>query len=214
MKPVYIFDQVTGELRDTYHAQESPLEPGVYIAPANSTDIVPPILAANQSAVFAAGTWSIVPDFRGQTVYDKSTSVSSIVTAIGALPTGVSLTKTAAQKLADAKTAQLDKVTQSCAAAIVAGFASSALGAAYTYHSQPNDQTNLIGAVASGLATVTFWCADATGVWSLVSHTAAQIKQVLADGGTQRMAYSVKLDTLAKQIVGASTVTAVQAIVW
>lgn len=121
---------------------------------------------------------------------------------------------TTKQKLANAQAAQIVTITQACGIAIVAGFTSSALGAAYTYPSQPNDQTNLIGAVASGLANVPFWCADATGVWGIVPHTAAQIKQVLADGSALRMTYSAKLDALVKQITSASTVAAVQAIVW
>jgi len=116
--------------------------------------------------------------------------------------------------LADAKADQIAAITQSCAATIVSGFLSSALGTAHTYPSQPIDQSNLIGAVASGLANVTFWCADSTGVWNITSHTAAQIKQVLADGGTQRMAYSTKLAGLAAQVQSATTVAAVQAIVW
>jgi hypothetical protein len=121
---------------------------------------------------------------------------------------------TTKQKLDNARAMQIITVTQACGTAIVAGFTSSALGAAYTYPSQRDDQTNLIGAVASGLANVPFWCADATGVWGIVPHSAAQIKQVLADGGTTRIGYSAKLAGLIASISAATTVTAVQAIVW
>lgn len=119
-----------------------------------------------------------------------------------------------ADQLTPAKADQIKLVTQACAAAIISGFTSSALGAAHTYPSQPTDQTNLIGAVASGLATINFWCADATMIWNFASHTAAQMKQVLADGGTQRMAYSSKLAGLVAQIQAAATVAAVRAVVW
>lgn len=116
--------------------------------------------------------------------------------------------------LSTAQSNQIDALTKSCAASIVAGFSSSALGTAHTYPSQPIDQSNLIGAVASGLASVTFWCADSAGVWAVTSHTAAQIKQVLADGATQRMAFSVKLKGLVDQVMTATTDAAVQAVVW
>jgi len=119
-----------------------------------------------------------------------------------------------AQTLAETKTAQIAILTASCGAAIVAGFPSNALGTAYTYPSQPHDQTNLIGAVAGGLATINFWCADSVGVWGFTAHTALQIKQVLADGGTQRMEYSAKLLDLVTKVNAAATVVDVQAVVW
>lgn len=213
-KTVYLFDQVTDESLGTFEAPASPLEPGKYFEPVYSTPNAPPALAINQVAVFANGAWSVVPDFRGQTVYDQATGTVSVVANRGALSTNLGLSLPASLILAKAKVDQITAITQSCAAAIVAGFSSSALGTAHTYPSQPTDQTNLIGAVASGLATVNFWCVDSAGVWGITSHTAAQIKQVLADGGTQRMAYSVKLKGMADQVQAATTVSAVQAIVW
>jgi len=116
--------------------------------------------------------------------------------------------------LAEVQASQIDTITKSCASAIVGGFSSSALGTAHTYPSQPNDQSNLIGCVASGLANVGFWCADSAGVWAIRSHTAAQIKKVLADGGKIRMGCSTKLDTKVKDINAATTVSAVKLIVW
>jgi len=41
-----------------------------------------------------------------------------------------------------------------------------------------------------------------------------QIKQVLADGGTQRMEYSAKLLDLVTKVNAAATVVDVQAIIW
>jgi len=116
--------------------------------------------------------------------------------------------------LAQAQTTQQAALSASCAAAIVAGFTSSALGGTYTYPSQPADQTNLIGAVTSGVATVDFWCQDASGNWAMVPHTAAQIKQVLTDGVAARLALSAKLAGLATQVAAATTPAAAQAITW
>ncbi len=127
----------------------------------------------------------------------------------------------ASQLLLQAKAAQIATLSAFCASAIVSGFASSALGAAHTYPSQPNDQSNLIGAVTASLApnlpatwTCNFWCADSTGAWALRAHTAAQIQQVLADGVAAREGFSTKLAGLVAQVQAATTVAAVQAIVW
>lgn len=123
--------------------------------------------------------------------------------------------------LAQARTSQTESLSAACAAAIVAGFSSSALGAVYTYPSQPNDQSNLIGAEAASRNpanpstwTIPFWCADSAGAWALRAHTAAQIQQVLADGVAARVALSQKLASLTAQVAAATTVAAVQSIAW
>lgn len=135
--------------------------------------------------------------------------------------TAAQVTALQAPTLAQAQAAQSATLSASCATAIVAGFTSSALGAAHTYPSQPNDQTNLIGAVTAsqspGLASgwvCNFWCADSTGAWALRPHSAAQIQQVLADGVAAREALSTKLAGLAAQVQAATSVSGVQAIVW
>lgn len=118
------------------------------------------------------------------------------------------------ERLQLAKADQIAQVTVDCGAAIVSGFKSSALGVEYTYPSKPTDQTNLIGAVASGLAIIYFWCANAAEVWDFREHTDAQIKQVLADAGTQRMAYSAQLAGLVAMINAAETLTDVTNVIW
>jgi len=46
-------------------ADESPLEPGVFLIPAYATDIKPPICESNQIQVFSDNEWSITEDKRG-----------------------------------------------------------------------------------------------------------------------------------------------------
>jgi hypothetical protein len=116
--------------------------------------------------------------------------------------------------LDEARAAQALVVGMACKQAIVGGFVSDALGSEHTYASKPEDQVNLIGAVASGLPSVDFWCADQDGAWSLAPHTAAQIHQVLADAAIQRMLCSAKLQTLTAAIDSANTVDQVAAVVW
>lgn len=125
------------------------------------------------------------------------------------------------ESLAAAQTAQTALLSAACAAQIVGGFTSSALGVAYTYPSQPNDQSNLIGCVSASLAsglpstwTCGFWCSNPAGTWAIVQHTAAQIQKVLADGVAAREALSTKLAGLVGQVEAATTVASVQAVVW
>lgn len=65
MKIVYLVDEVTGELLGMYQAQESPLEPGVYITPEASTDIEPPMVQAGFAICFNEGAWQYKLDNRG-----------------------------------------------------------------------------------------------------------------------------------------------------
>jgi hypothetical protein len=58
---------------NTSIADESPLEPGVFLIPAHATDIEPPTCESNQIQIFNGSSWDIVDDKRG-TYY---TTVSS-----------------------------------------------------------------------------------------------------------------------------------------
>lgn len=62
--------------------------------PANCTTVAPPAVPDNKAAVYdaVAGTWSLVDDYRGQTVYDTTTGLAEIVIDLGSLATRVTLT--------------------------------------------------------------------------------------------------------------------------
>jgi hypothetical protein len=53
-------------------ADESPLEPGIYLIPAHATDIKPPTCESNQIQIFNETSWDIVEDKRG-TYYSTKT---------------------------------------------------------------------------------------------------------------------------------------------
>jgi hypothetical protein len=123
--------------------------------------------------------------------------------------------------LADVQRAKLFELSAACQGAIFAGFVSSALGAAHTYPAKDRDQSNLAGSVlASVLPGVTtgwttpFWCADSSGNWSFVAHTAAQIQQVGSDAKAAIVTALGRNAQLGAQVMAATTVTQVQAIVW
>ncbi|HDR9099677.1 TPA: hypothetical protein QDA86_003015 [Burkholderia vietnamiensis] len=128
---------------------------------------------------------------------------------------------TSAQLLATAQAAQIATLTQACANAITTGFSSSALGTAHTYPAQITDQQNLSASVLSSLMpnlpsgwSTPFWCADSTGAWSYANHTAAQIQQVGQDGKAAILAAIAKKVQFEQQVMAATTIEAVRAIVW
>lgn len=119
--------------------------------------------------------------------------------------------------LANAKAAKISVLQAACAAALVAGFTSSALGAAHTYPSQKNDQDNLQSAVAASAGqadtwTTPLWCEDQTGAWAYTAHTAAQVAQVNVDWVAFRTAAQSKYAAAVAQVNAATTTDAVAAV--
>ncbi len=126
-----------------------------------------------------------------------------------------------AAQLQAVQTIQKAIVTKSCVSAMTGGFLSSALGSARTYPSTLTDQHNLSGSVIASLLpnlpsgwTTSFWCMDSTGAWAFTPHTAAQIQQVGMDGKAWITAQQEKLASLNAQIEVATTVSAVQSVIW
>lgn len=58
MKIVYGYNPVTLEYTGETVADESPLEPGVYLYPAHTTQIVPPAPVEGNMRVFIDGSWN------------------------------------------------------------------------------------------------------------------------------------------------------------
>jgi hypothetical protein len=56
---VYLFDGVTFKYAGFYDCQESPLELGVYITPADSTPIEPPTFTELESCTWDGEVWDI-----------------------------------------------------------------------------------------------------------------------------------------------------------
>ncbi|MFG1461713.1 hypothetical protein V5F77_02355 [Xanthobacter sp. DSM 24535] len=124
--------------------------------------------------------------------------------------------------LADLKAAKVSDLSAACAATIVEGFVSSALGAPHTYPSSTTDQINLMGSVTASLLpdpvpdwSTPFWCADhVDGAWVFRPHSAEQIQTVGADGKAHVVACQTQLDGLTRDVVAAITAEAVAAIDW
>lgn len=111
------------------------------------------------------------------------------------------------------RTRKVVEMSQRCADAILAGFVSSALGAAYRYPSDPEDQANLTASVldstlpgndASWLTA--FKCMDSDGVRAYRMHTASQIQAVGKEGKAAITAALLKNEQLRAQILAADAV--------
>lgn len=115
--------------------------------------------------------------------------------------------------LANTQAAQIQILSSACAKQIISGFSSPALGTPNNYASGEIDQQNIVQSAQStkgGLLS----CANASGVWTRQPHTQAQAQQVLEDFVTARDAARSKLGALETQVSAATTLEAVQAILW
>jgi hypothetical protein len=112
-----------------------------------------------------------------------------------------------------------------CRNTILAGFQSSALGTIYTYPNQNSeehpDQVNMVtSTLAAVINTSTtgwstnLWVQNSNGIWEYLSHNATQVKQASTDGKTYVQTQQNKLVSLTAQVNAATTIAAVQAIVW
>ncbi|WP_081016678.1 MULTISPECIES: tail fiber assembly protein [Pseudomonas] len=83
----------TGEYLCASEADPSPLEPGIWLIPAHSYQIDPPVLKAGVAALINRDSngWEIVPDHRGATVYTTDTGEPRQWLALGDLPEGYTL---------------------------------------------------------------------------------------------------------------------------
>lgn len=73
-KTVYAYHPQTGEYQGPTAADPSPLQPGVWLLPAYSTELQPPVTAERQAAVFSNGSWSIMPDWRAVKLWSVQTA--------------------------------------------------------------------------------------------------------------------------------------------
>ena len=113
--------------------------------------------------------------------------------------------------LAQVQALQSQYVSGACQAAIVGGFTSSALGAAYSYPSDNITQANINTVVPFGGS---IWCQPSGGAWVFQAHTTTQALQVQKDMNTWIQAQQSKYAGLLTQIAAATSASAVQAIVW
>lgn len=160
-------------------------------------------------AVFAFDPDVVVTETNGVSSFKTAAGVplpnlpTDLTPCPGNRPPGPTLARARATVIVTAKAA--------CAAAIGAGFKSSALGSAYSYGSQDADQANIaVAAIVGG----TLWCANSSDDWSFTAHTVVQAQQVRADLWTHIQSCQTKYADLLRQIAAATTVEAVRGVQW
>lgn len=123
--------------------------------------------------------------------------------------------------LESARQAAAERIDAECQQQIMAGFSSSALGAAFHYPSKLTDQQNLLASVTASMYaglpaewTTPFWCADAAGTWKFRNHTAVQIQQVGVDAKAAILSAMAKNDQLQTLIVSATTLNQLETLSW
>src|SRR5271163_2202594 len=120
-------------------------------------------------------------------------------------------TPTPAQLLAAEQVSQSSIVKTSCANAITTTFTSSALGSGFNYDCAPLDQVNISYVSVHGGS---LWCQVGANPWTFTTHTTIQGLQVQSDMTAHIQAQQAIYAGLLTQINAATTVAAVQAIVW
>lgn len=120
-----------------------------------------------------------------------------------------------------ARAGKSEAIRKACEEAILAGFASSALGDQHHYPSDLEDQANLTASVMRSTLpgsnpdeVYPFKCLADDGVWAFRPHTAAQIQQVGRDGYAAILIYRQQHALLQDAIQQASTEHDLEAIAW
>lgn len=68
----------SGEYLGSAPADPSPMEPGVWLLPADAVWDAPPTLEEHQAAIYRNGGWEVVPDYRGEVRYRKGDFVEIV----------------------------------------------------------------------------------------------------------------------------------------
>jgi len=170
-------------------AEESPLEPGVFLIPSGCVELPPPAeIPEFKAACWIGKNWQLLDYFNGLIVYNTTTQELLTLTGLGPIPNGYTIKKpepgqvwkngrwvddldTMLGKLYPQK---LDTINSGWARHIESGFYSDALGDEYRYDSTLEDQVNLIGLILSRYDAL-LACYDSEEEKVLLEHTADQL---------------------------------------
>lgn len=189
-KVVYQTDH-QGIYTGTTVADQSPLEPGVWLIPGGCVEVAPPAVPEKKAALWNGRKWLLVDSYQGLTAYSITTRAAVVIEQAGELPVGYTLEVPAPGQIwsnghwvddvpavLDLRySAQLAAINAACLQEITGGFWSAALGVRYFYGTQIEDQLNLTGLILRGLGGG-YACRDQSGVTDFRDHTHEQLLQV------------------------------------
>lgn len=211
-------------------ADESPLEPGVFLIPGGCVEVPPPLIPENKAAHWDGKQWQLVDYFKGLVVYSITTGEPLTLDGMGAIPSGYTMKKPAPDQvwkngewvddtnaiLAKLYQQKLAEVNGGCSQYIEAGFSSSALGETFRYSSALEDQVNLTGLMFSSLDSA-YPCTGPDGVRAFRDHTREQLLQVNKDLVLFKQAALQHADQLKRDLAKAlqdKKLKAMRAITW
>lgn len=232
---IFNFDNTTKELITESTARENPLEEGNFLIPANATIIEPFPAKLGFAICFdeQKNKWKYIEDNRNKIVYSKTDKTEYIVDYLGAIKDDFTLIK---PELFDkwnggaweadidiVRTFKIEEIEKNCEYEIVKGIKSSSLGAEYIYKSKNNDQLNLMGLLANGIANL-LECGLVELVeddiekeiitWDYKTHTIEQLKQVFADMTKHKLDLLMKTNILKTKLETATTLEELDEINW
>jgi hypothetical protein len=175
-------------------ADESPLEPGVFLIPGGCVMTPPPTVPEHKAAWWNGKAWQLLDYFGGVVVYSIETGEPRTLGDFEPVPAGYTLKKPGPNQiwkngewvddinavLAAQHQKKLEAISADSALYIESGFTSDALGEPLRYGSEIFDQLNLTG-LALLNADADYPCYDADLVKVFRPHTAAQLLQVGQD---------------------------------
>lgn len=219
-----------GILVGAVKADESPLEPGVYMIPGGCVETAPPAIPEHKAAWWNGSDWQLVDYFGGVVVYSTDTGEPRTLEGFEPVPAGYTMKKPGPNQiwkngdwaddidavLAALQDKKLQLINADCAAYIAGGFNSSALGEVYRYSSAIEDQVNLNGQVLLGMDG-DYPCYDAHQVMAFRPHTIAQLQKVSHDLVRFRQAAQLQAETLRQAVAKAvkdKNLKALKAISW
>lgn len=211
-------------------AEESPLEPGIYLIPGGCVETAPPAIPEHKAAWWNGAAWQLVDYFGGVVVYSTETCEPLTLKGFEPVPSGYTMKKPGPNQiwkdgewiedieavLAALRDKKLQAIGADCTAYIAGGFNSSALGEPYHYSSAIDDQVNLNGQVLLGLDDV-YPCYDADQVLAFRPHTIEQLQKVSLDLVRFRQAAQQHAETLRQAVAKAQkdkSLKAMKAITW
>lgn len=169
-------------------AQESPLEPGVFLIPAGCVEVAPPECPEDKIQSWNGKRWQLLDYFNGLIVYNTHTREPLTLTDAGPIPNGYTVLRPQPGQvwkngrwvddldtvLAQLYSQKLEMINRTCAHVIASGFMSAALEEPFRYASELEDQINLTGLILSEL-DAPYPCYGENEQKTYRAHTAEQL---------------------------------------
>lgn len=211
-------------------ADESPLEPGVFLVPGGCVEVPPPLIPEHKAAHWDGEAWQLVDFFQGLVVYSITDGEPTTITGMGPIPSGYTLKKPGPDQvwkngdwvddtatiLARLYQEKLAEISTGCTHYIEGGYSSDALGDLHRYGSTLEDQVNLTSLVFSELDG-DYPCSGADGMRQYVTHSREQLLQVNKDLVQFKQSALRHADQLKRDLADAlqaKKIKAMRAITW